>query len=148
MEISYTIDINTTPDKVFYWIGDPERAMVWTSNVSSYQVLHETPEMVGTTFVETVEDEGGRTEMHGVVTDFIPNQLIAFHLSGKYNVVDVEYRLEEIETGTCLTQHANIRFKSFLKLISLFMEPAFKKKNLSQLQSEFDRLKELCEEDA
>ena len=43
MEISYTIDINATPEKVFYWLGNPERAMVWMTSVTKTELLHETP---------------------------------------------------------------------------------------------------------
>jgi uncharacterized protein YndB with AHSA1/START domain len=145
MKISYTIDINNKPEEVFHWLNNPERAMVWMSSVSKTELLHETTDMVGTTFREIVEENGRWTELHGVVTDYRPNQLIAFHLSGKFNVVDVEYRLEEIENRTRLTQNANIRFKSFIKVLSLLIGPMFKKKIMDQLQKEFATLKELCE---
>ena len=107
MKISYTIDINNTPEKVFNWLNNPKRALEWMSSVSKAELLHETSDMVGTAFRETVEEDGRGTEMHGVVTDYKPNQLIAFHLSGKFNVVDVEYRLEEIDNRTRLTQNSN-----------------------------------------
>jgi uncharacterized protein YndB with AHSA1/START domain len=145
MKISYTIDINNTPEKVFHWLNNPERAMAWMSSVSKTELLHETTDMVGTTFREIVEENGQWTELHGVVTDYRPNQLIAFHLSGKFNVVDVEYRLEEIENRTRLTQNANIRFKSFMRVLSILIGPMFKKKIMDQLQKEFAELKELCE---
>lgn len=122
--------------------------MAWMSSVSKTELLHETTDMVGTTFREIVEESGRWTELHGVVTDYRPNQLIAFHLSGKFNVVDVEYRLEEIENRTRLTQNANIRFKSFMKVLSILIGPMFKKKIMDQLQKEFAKLKELCERGA
>lgn len=119
--------------------------MAWMSSVSKTELLHETTDMVGTTFREIVEENGQWTELHGVVTDYRPNQLIAFHLSGKFNVVDVEYRLEEIENRTRLTQNANIRFKSFMRVLGILMGPMFRKKIMDQLQKEFAKLKELCE---
>lgn len=101
--------------------------------------------MVGTTFREVVSDESGATELHGVVTEYRPNQLIAFHLSGRYNVVDVAYRLGATGGGTRLTQTADVRFKSFLWLLSILMRPIFKKKLAQQVNREFAKLKELCE---
>jgi uncharacterized protein YndB with AHSA1/START domain len=148
MEISYTIAINNTPEKVFHWLNNPERAMVWMSSVSQTELLHETSNMVGTTFREIVEEDGHGTELHGVVTDYKPNQRIAFHLSGKFHVVDVEYRLEKTGDGTRLTQNAHIRFRSFMNVLSILIRPIFKKKILGQLHKEFARLKELCERDA
>lgn len=147
MNISYTVEINSPPEKVFYWIGDPERAKVWMSSVSKTEILHQTPDMVGTTFRETVEEDGQGTELVGEVTAYQPNQLLAFHLEGDFNVVDVEYRLKAFEGKTHLTQNSTVRFKSFIKILVFFAGSAFKKKILGQLQKEFAELKRLCEED-
>ena len=103
--------------------------------------------MIGTTFRETIEENGRGVEMQGVVTDYRENQLLAMHLSGKFNVVDVEYRLEEFEDGTRLTLDSSIRFKSFIKALSILMRPIFKKKIVAQLHGEFAKLKEICERD-
>ncbi len=148
MKILQTIEILRQPEDVFLWIGSPEKAMVWMTSVSRTEFLRRTPDMIGTTFREIVADEKGSTELQGVVTDYRPNQLIAFHLSGAYDVVDVEYRLEAIEGGTRVTQTADVRFKSFLWLMSILMGSRFKKKLDEQVSREFARLKELCERGA
>jgi uncharacterized protein YndB with AHSA1/START domain len=145
MKITCTIEIHNSPEKVFYWLNNPERAMAWMSSVSKTELLQETPDLVGTSFREIVEEDGQSTELQGVVTDYQPNQLIAFHLSGKFNDVDVEYRLEEIDNYTRLTQNANIRFKGFTKVLSILFAPTFKKNITAQSQKEFARLKELSE---
>ena len=147
MKLSYTIDINCTPDRVWYWLGTPERAMVWQTNVSKTETLQETPNMIGTTFRETIEEDGRGVEMCGVVTDYRENQSLAMHLSGKYNVVDVEWQIEEMGERTRLTIHTNIRFRSFVGVLSILMRPAFRNKITEQLQGEFARLRELCERD-
>jgi hypothetical protein len=141
------MDINCTPEKVWYWLGTPERAMVWQTNVSKTEILQETPNMIGTTFRETIEENGRGVEMSGIVTDYRENQSLAMHLSGKYNVVDVEWRIEEMGERTCLTMHANIRFRSFVRVLNIFMRPTFQKKAMEQLQREFATLKELCKRD-
>jgi hypothetical protein len=145
MKISYTMEIKTTPEKVWYWLGTPERAMVWQTNVSKAEILQGTPNWIGTTFRETIEENGSGTEMEGVVTDYRENQALAMHLSGKYNVVDVEWRIEERGEHTRLTAYSNIRFRSFIKILSILIRPVFKKRIRGQLQVEFARLKELCE---
>ena len=73
------------------------------------------------------------------------NQLLAMHLDGDYNVVDVEWHLEEIGHRTRLTVNSDIRFKSFIRLLSIAMRPVFQRKIRSQLLAELTRLKELCE---
>jgi len=147
MKLTYTIDINSTPEIVFSWLGTPERAMMWQTSVSKTEILHETPDMIGTTFREIVEENGRRVEMNGVVTDYRKDQVLAMHLDSKYNNVDVEYRLEEIGGRTRLTMISNIRLRSFLRVFSIILWPAFKKKLLRQLNREYARLKELCERD-
>jgi hypothetical protein len=64
---------------------------------------------------------------------------------GKYNAVNVAWHLEEIETGTRLTVDARLRFKGFLKIMSLVLRPIFKRKATNQLKVELAVLKELCE---
>lgn len=147
MKLTYTIDINTTPAKVFYWLKEPERAMLWQTNVSKIEILHETPDMIGTTGREIIEENGRSVEMHAVVTDYRENQLLAMHLDGKFNVVDVEWRLDEIDEHTRLTMNSNIRFKSFVRVLSILMRPVFKRRIVTQLREEFANLKELCERD-
>ena len=145
MDISHAIDIRAAPQEVFSWLKDPERAKAWMTSVSRTEYLHRTPEVVGTTFRETVADEGGAAELQGVITAYCPGELIAFHLEGQYNVVDVAYRLEEIGGCTRLTQSARIRFKGLVRLMSLLMGAKFKQNILDQSRKEFAKLKELCE---
>ena len=146
MKISYSMDINCTPEQVWYWLGDPERAMVWQTNVSKTEVIEKTPDMIGTTFRETVEENGSGVEMSGIVTDYQENRSLAMHLSGKYNLVDMSWRIEKAGELTRLNTYADIRFKSFLKILNLLMRRTFRRKITEQLQGEFARLKELCEQ--
>ena len=121
--------------------------MVWQTNISKTEILKATPNMIGTTFLETIEENGSSVEMQGVVVDYRENQLLAMHMSGKYNVVDVEWNIEEIEGHSRVTLNANIRFRSFVKVLSILMRPVFKKRITEQLQGEFEKLKALCEND-
>ncbi len=145
MKLKYTMEINSTPEEVWYWLGTPERAMVWQTNVSKTEILQKTPDWIGTTFSETIEENGRIAEMQGIVTDYRANHSLAMHLSGKYNTVDVEWHIEEMGEHTRLTMKADIRFKSLVRLMSILFWPVFKKNALRQLQEEFARLKELCE---
>ena len=78
--------------------------------------LMETSNIIGTTFREIIEENGRDTELHGIITDYIQNEVISFQLLGKYNSVDVKYSLEKSGETTRLTQIANIHFKSTLTL--------------------------------
>ena len=147
MKFTFVVDINSTPEIVFSWIGTPERAMEWQSNISRTEILQATPDMIGTTFRETIEEDGRSVEMQGTVTDYQQNRVLAMELGGKYNNVEVEYRLEDMGRYTRLTMSSNIQFRSYLKILVVFLWPFFKSKLVGQLNREYARLKELCERD-
>jgi hypothetical protein len=145
MKILHSLDIRSSPETVWYWLGDPEHAKTWMTSVTHTETLKQTEGWVGTTFRETVADEGGSTDMTGIVTAYVPNKHLAMHLEGQYNRVDVCYELEDLGNSTRLTSISDVRFRSFLMIMMFFLGPAFKKKIKQQLVEEFNKLKMLCE---
>jgi uncharacterized protein YndB with AHSA1/START domain len=145
MKIALHIEIERPPEKVFPWLSDPGRAKTWMTSVTDTEILHETPERVGTRFRERVEENGRGTELVGEITGFTENRSIAFHLEGTYNSVDLEYRLGSSNTHTRLSFVSSIRFKSFTRVVMLLLGPWFKRKIVRQLESQLGNLKEICE---
>ena len=145
MKLSYEIEIECTPERIWYWLGDPERAKAWQNNVSETRILQRTPDMVGTTFVETIEENGESTDMQGVVTSYIENRSLGMHLNGRYNSVDVDWQIEEAGRRSRLTVHADVRFKGRIKVASILMRSAFRENLTIEFEEEFARLKKLCE---
>ena len=147
MNISNSIEIKATPEEVFYWLEDPNRAVEWMTSVTKTEIIEQTLNMKGTTFREYIEENGRGTEMRGVVTDFVPNKRMAFYLEGDFNSTQVAFTLEEKGEMTQLTQQAQVHFKGMLRVFSIFFGPFFKKKIKRQTQSELAKLKALCERD-
>jgi len=139
------VEIRATVEEVFHWLGDPTRAMEWMTSVSRTEIIDQTPDWIGTTFRETVEEDGRGTELRGVVTDFRENERMAFHLEGEFNTVDVVWTLRARGEITEVLQVAEVRFKGLMRVLVLVLAPAFKKKITAQGQSEFAKLKALCE---
>lgn len=127
MNLIYSIEIESTPEAVFNWIGSPEKAMQWMTSVTKTEMLHQTPEMVGSTFRETVAEGGKGIEMQGKVTGYQLNESISFHLESRVNQVDVKYKVEQTPNGARLTQDANVQWKFPVNLFSLFMGSKFNK---------------------
>ena len=146
MKLTHSINISVPPAEVFPWIADPQLALQWQTSVAGGEIIKQTPDMVGTTFRERVEENGQGTELIGEITEYIVDELIAFHLDGQFNSVDVSFRVEATEHGSRVTQDAEVRFKGLVKWLSLIFGRGFKKKMLRQLQQEFDKLKTLCEQ--
>jgi len=145
MRLTYSLEIRSSPQGVWYWLGDPERAKVWQTGVGETRILRRAPDWIGTTFTEVVRDDSGSTEMRGVVTDYRENEALAMHLEGDYDTVDVSWSIEPVGQHTRLTQRSDIRFKGFLRVMSILMRPVFRKKILSELRAECARLRGLCE---
>ena len=146
MRILNKININAPPEAVFYWLEDPRRAMKWMTSVSHTKMLEEKPEMVGTTFVETIQEGGRSKELHGIVTDFVRNNRLGFHLEGDLSISHVTFTLEEKGDTTLLTQKAEVQFKGMFRVIGIFLGLFLKRQIVKQAQDEFARLKELCEQ--
>jgi len=145
LKITQSVEIRATVEEVFHWLGDPTRAMEWMTSVSRTEIIDQTPDWIGTTFRETVEEDGRGTELRGVVTDFRENERMAFHLEGEFNTVDVVWTLRARGEITEVLQVAEVRFKGLMRVLVLVLAPAFKKKITAQGQSEFAKLKALCE---
>ena len=138
--------ISKPPQVVFPWIAEPEKAMKWQKNVKGGEVLVSKPEMVGTTFRETVEENGGSLEMHGSITGYVENKVIAFHLESRIHTVDVSYSLEDSNRQTRIGIVANIRWKFPMNIASLFAGKKIARNLTTQLESEVLELKRICEE--
>ena len=145
MKVSISIDINNSPEVVFQWLEKPEKAQAWMTSVAKTEITLQTPEMVGTTFREIIEENGKGLEMQGIVTGFEPGKSISFHLNSRIHTVDVEHRVEKSSGGTRLTQNAIVRWKFPMNLISLILGAKIRRGITDQAYEELKKLKELCE---
>ena len=96
MKVVNRIEINAAPEKVFYWLEEPERAKEWVTNVTRSEFIKKTPNKIGTTFREYVEEDGQGIEMQGVVTEFQPNEVFAVHLESVSHLADVCFVLTDL----------------------------------------------------
>ncbi len=145
VKIANSIEIKAAPERVFYWLEEPDRAAQWMTSVTRSEIIEETPNRIGTTFREYIEEEGRGIEMHRVITKFVSNKRFGVHLESKLNSVDVDFELLEKDGTTRLVQNVELQFKGMLKVLSVFLHASVKRKIMSQARSEFARLKELCE---
>ncbi len=147
MKIVSRIVIEAAPEVVFSWIGDPDRARRWMASVTHSEIIEETPDRIGTTFREYIEEDGRGLEMHGVVTAFVADERFAVHLESEVNTVHLSFDLVERAGVTELTQRVDLRLKGLLKLATLLLSVPIKRKVRVQVRSELGKLKQLCERD-
>jgi hypothetical protein len=145
MEITHSIVIESNVESLWKWLGNPENAKVWMESVSKTKYIHKTPNMIGTTFRETVVDEGGELELEGVVKDYHENERIAFHLKSRIHEVDVEYSITDIGDAVRLDVSTDIRWKFPMNILSVFTGSKIKQQIVESSSREFQKLRELCE---
>jgi len=145
MQVSLSINISRRPEEVFPWIDDPEKAMLWQKGVKGGVILHETAERVGTTFTETLEEDGQALEMTGRITAYEAGRCIAFHLESRIHCVDVSYTVDGVDGGSTVQTEAAIHWKFPMNMVSLLMGGKMKEGITRQTQAELAELKRLCE---
>lgn len=145
MRVSLSIEIARPPAAVFPWIAEPLRAMQWQKNVRGGEVIAETPERVGTTFREVLEEDGRSLEMQGQITHYGQDERIGFRLESKIHRVDVTYSLGEVSGATVLSVEAEIRWRFPMSVAVLFMGGKIEEGLRGQLSSELEDLRRLCE---
>ncbi len=119
--------------------------MQWQKNVKHGEILVRTPQMVGTTFKETIEENGRSLEMRGEITQYAENSLIAFHLESRIHAVDVGYTVEGVDGQTRVSVLAGIRWKFPMNVVSLFLRRKMERELAGQLDAELRDLKTICE---
>ncbi len=145
MKINASIDILCRPEKVFPWIDNPDKAMRWQKGVKSGEIIKETPQRIGTTFREEMEEDGKSLVMQGEITNFVPDKLISFHLESKIHAVDVRYWVTGDAEKSTLYVESEIKWKFPVNIAALFFGNKIKTKILQQQKSELTELKHLCE---
>ena len=147
MIITYENEILKPPEIVFPWISEPEKAMKWQKNVKGGEIVINKPEIIGTTFNEVIEEDGNSLEMYGIITKYIKNKIIGFHLESKIHEFDVSYSVEGINKVTKISIEAIIKWKFPMNIISLFIGKKMEKGLIKQIESEILDLKRICETD-
>lgn len=145
MEINTSIDISSKPEEVFSWIENPAKAMQWQKGVKRGEIIKETSQRIGTTFTEEMEENGKSLVMFGEITDYIPNQLISFHLESKIHTVYVNYAVVGDTNMSTIKVDSKIKWKFPMNIICLFIGHKIKANIVRQTLSELTALKKLCE---
>lgn len=145
MEIALAVDIFRKPEEVFPWVAEPEKAMRWQKGVKGGEILKETPEKVGTTFREEIEENGNSLVMYGEITNYIQDQLISFHLESKIHKVDVSYSIVWNNDRSTFAMKTATHWKFPMNVVSLIIGRKIREGIVQQTESELAELKRLCE---
>lgn len=150
MQIQNQIVIHAKPASVFYWLEKPERAKKWQQEVTATVITQQTPNNVGTTFVETIQEGNKSTCMAGLVTEFSRDKKLAIRLHSAQLSLHIVFELEAVEdatdaAATKVTQTASIQFKGIMRFMALLLRPLFEKRIRENGTRDLMALKKVCE---
>lgn len=143
MKLTLATQVSGRPDEVFPWIDNPDKAMLWQKGVKKGEILVETPEKIGTTFIEDMEEGGNSLVMHGVITRYVKNKMIAFQLESKIHRLAVCYSITGDGGKSQITVESNIHWKFPMNIMSIVLGRKIKEGILKQTDLEFAELKRL-----
>jgi hypothetical protein len=145
LQIVHTIEVRVPPAGVFRWLTDGPRVRQWLSGLVENQTLNLPAGRVGATFRQVYQDRRRRISLIGAVTAFEPDRRLAVHTVGRGYELDVDYLLEPLGFETRLVHTSTVRLSGLMVLTSPWMLPRLRRKSLRQMQTDLERLKQLCE---
>ena len=146
MQSDITIEIDAPIEVVFD--AACHHVAEWSTVVKEDEVLHETPEVVGSTFRVVTEDRGRKMEFEGVVTIHEQPTRSGATMAGKSFDIEVDYTLEDLGGKTRLRQVTACHGKGFAKLIFFVMKPFMGKAACDANNKELAGLKAFAEKRA
>lgn len=105
-------------------------------------MLHAEPGMVGTEFREVLQDNRGRVEMHGRITQFQPGASLAVLLEGQGMTVTARYQVSPHPAGTLLHAEQTLALPG---RVARLLEPLIRRRVAARARADLQRLKQLCE---
>ena len=141
MKILFSDAINNSPENIYPWIENPDKARKWQKGVKGGHVIKKTENIIGTTFTETIEEKGRKLEMKGVITKYVKNKIMGFHIESKIHSFDISYSLDKGDDSTKITIDADIKWKFPINIVILFSGKKISKNLENELRSEINELK-------
>ena len=140
-EIKGTFEIGRPVEEVSSYLSEPKNRPKWESGVEVDELMTEGPIGVGSKG-RRVENYFGRDEEFWEVTEWKPNELMAFKVESDKFIGDGEWRTEPTDGGTRLTYRFGGSLKNpFLKLLMPLMLPMVNRRTKKGTQ----KLKEILE---
>ena len=140
-----SIEIDRPIGEVFTYTN--EKVAEWSLTVVNDEVI-EDKNGVGTTFRCVTEERGRRMEFQGVITLWEPPTKSAISLTGKCFDIEAEYRFEDLNGRTRVTQESTVSGKGFVKIMFFLFGWLMNKQGCKAVSRELESLKRKLESGA
>jgi uncharacterized protein YndB with AHSA1/START domain len=135
-----TVQLSRPVEQVFSFLTDPEKLMMWQSNLVKAVILTSGPLRLGSRFREVRRLGPRETEVQGEVSEFELNQRLATKTSTTPHV-RVSYSLAPEQAGTRLSYKFEMLPTGLVWLLQPMILGSIKK----DTASDFEKLKQLLE---
>ncbi len=142
MQSLASIEIDRPIDEVFTYTN--EKVAEWSLTVVEDEVIDD-KNGVGTTFRCVTEEKGRRMDFQGVVTLWEPPTTSAISLTGKMFDIEAEYRFEDLNGRTRVTQESTVSGKGFVKIMFFLFGWFMNKQGCKAVSNELESLKKKLE---
>ncbi len=143
METFGSVEINRPIEEVFDYTMN--HATEWSNIMVEHEMLHETEDVVGSTFRIVTEDRGRRMDFEGEVTYHRPPTASSIVMRGKQFNLEVAYQFEDLGGRTKVSQRSVVHAKGFVKIMMFLFGWMMKKSSCDALDKEFASLKSKLE---
>jgi uncharacterized protein YndB with AHSA1/START domain len=144
MEAQGSIDIAAPPEKVWPFLVEPDLILKWYTLLSDFRYTGEQHAGVGATF-HFDEKAAGLMKLDFVVTEWVENEILAFHMtSGNFDKgYEQRWTLEPTAGGCRFTLAEDIKmpYGPVGRLLGLMASPSSK----AHIEELLDQLKVLAE---
>ena len=140
-----SIEIDRPIEEVFTYTN--EKVAEWSLTVVKDEVI-EDHNGVGTTFLCVTEENGRRMDFQGLVTAWEPPIRSAINLTGKSFDIEAEYRFEDLNGRTRVTQESTVSGKGLVKIMFFLFGWFLNKQGCEAVSNELESLKSKLEDGA
>ncbi len=138
-----TIHLNRPPHKVFAFLVDPQKLMLWQSDLIQSEIVTEGPLRAGSHFHEVRRMGPRQTDIRGEISEFSEDHKLATRTDTK-PAAGVRYVLDADEGGTRLYYLFSLQTTGLMRL----MEPMIARSIRKGTEADLQKLRQLVEDGA
>jgi len=131
-------EIQRPVNEVFQLFNDHEKISEWIPEVKSFEIIQETPNLVGNTYKMMIENEGELMELRETLTGFKKNKMVKMEFSAGWMNKTNHFTFTKTENGTHILANYTVQGNNpFAKSLFAFFTKMFREidsKNLYQFK--------------
>ncbi len=135
-----SVHFNCSSQEVFTFLVDPQKLMLWQSDLLKSEILTEGPLHTGSRFHEVRRTGPGKAEIRGEISEFTQNRCLATRTETKPQA-GVRYVLEPEEGGARLHYDFTLHTAGMMRL----MQPMISRSIRKGTEADFQKLRQLVE---